>query len=56
MIRQLHNKATDQRLFQKMKKILISAAISRFSGQLFKFNFKKKKVRVIDALCRQFHH
>ena len=27
---------------KKMKKILISAAISRFSGHLFKFNFKKK--------------
>jgi molybdopterin/thiamine biosynthesis adenylyltransferase len=27
---------------KKNKKILISAAISRFDGQLFKFNFKKK--------------
>jgi adenylyltransferase/sulfurtransferase len=27
---------------KKDKKILISAAISRFDGQLFKFNFKKK--------------
>jgi molybdopterin-synthase adenylyltransferase len=27
---------------RKNKKILISAAISRFDGQLFKFNFKKK--------------
>lgn len=27
---------------KKMKKILISAAISRFNGQLFKFDFKKK--------------
>ena len=28
---------------KKNKKILISAAISQFDGQLFKFNFKKKK-------------
>jgi molybdopterin-synthase adenylyltransferase len=27
---------------KKSKKILISAAISKFNGQLFKFNFKKK--------------
>ena len=27
---------------QKNKKILISAAISKFEGHLFKFNFKKK--------------
>ena len=27
---------------KKMKKILISAAISKFSGHLFKFNFRKK--------------
>jgi molybdopterin-synthase adenylyltransferase len=29
---------------KKNKKILISAAISKFDGQLFKFNFKKKGV------------
>ena len=28
---------------KKSKKILISAAISKFDGQLFKFNFKKKR-------------
>ena len=28
---------------KKNKKILISAAISKFDGQLFKFNFKKKR-------------
>ena len=33
------------------KKILISGAISRFDGHLFKFDFKKKDL-VIDALCQ----
>ena len=36
----------------KNKKILISSAISKFDGQLMKFNFKRK-VRVIDALCQK---
>ena len=36
---------------KKNKKILISAAISKFDGQLFKFNFKKKD-HVLDALCQ----
>ena len=35
---------------KKNKKILISAAISRFDGQLFKFNFKKKG-HAFDVLC-----
>ena len=34
----------------KNKKILISSAISKFDGQLMKFNFKKK-VHVLDVLC-----
>ena len=29
---------------KKSKKILISAAISKFDGHLFKFNFKKKRM------------
>ena len=37
---------------KKSKKILISAAISKFDGQLFKFNFKKK-AHVLDVLCLQ---
>ena len=36
------------------KKILISAAISKFDGHLYKFNFKKK-VHVIDVLCQRNH-
>ena len=35
---------------KKNKKILISAAISQFDGQLFKFNFKKK-AHALGALC-----
>ena len=31
----------------KNKKILISAAISKFDGQIFKFNFRKKTRRFI---------
>ena len=37
---------------KKNKKILISAAISRFDGHLFNFNFKKK-VHVLDVLCQK---
>ena len=29
---------------KKMKKILVSAAISKFDGHLYKFNFKKKNI------------
>ena len=35
---------------KKNKKILISAAISRFDGHLFKFNFKKKD-HATGVLC-----
>ena len=35
----------------KNKKILISSAISKFDGQLMKFDFRKKKAHVIDVLC-----
>ena len=35
---------------KRNKKILISAAISKFDGHLYKFNFKKKD-HVLDVLC-----
>ncbi len=36
---------------KKNKKILISGAISKFLGQIFVFDFKKKIPHVLDALC-----
>ena len=35
----------------KNKKVLISSAINKFDGQLFAFNFRRKKPLVLDVLC-----
>ena len=37
----------------KFKKTLISAAINKFDGQIFNFDFKKKYL-VSDALCQKY--
>ena len=38
---------------KKKKKILITAAINKFNGQLFKFDFKKT-VHALDVTCQKF--
>lgn len=38
---------------KKFKKKLITGAISKFTGHIFFFNFKKKNLRVLDVLCQK---